>query len=244
MRELLRPIGIALILACGLFASAVPVPTTAGASVIAPAFDAANFAGGPIDNPWFPLTPGTTLVYKGIKDGKRATDVVHVTGRTKTIQGVACVAVEDELVFAGGWIGEKTTDWYAQDLSGTVWYFGERTAEYDRQGNVVSTEGTWLSGVDGAKAGIFMPADPQVGYTARQEYYPGHAEDHFRITSMDASVSVPYGSFQHAMRTREWTPLEPGVRDAKFYVKGIGEVLEEAVRGPLEVFRLVQVIHD
>jgi hypothetical protein len=208
----------------------------------AAAFDPHNFA-GPVDNPWFPLEPGTTLVYRGTKDGKRATDIFRITHRTKTILGVKCVVVEDTLTLNGR-VEEHTLDWYAQDLDGNVWYLGERTATYDRKGNVVDTEGTWQAGVDGAAAGIFMPADPHVGDTFRQEYYPGHAEDHFRIIDMDASVSVPYASFDHAMRTREWTPLEPDVRDAKFYIHGIGEVKEVSVRGPYEALHLVQIIKD
>jgi hypothetical protein len=196
-----------------------------------------------VDNPWFPLKPGTMFVYQGSKDGKKATDVVEVTDRTKVISGVRCVAVKDTLVLNGR-VGEATTDWYAQDRQGNVWYFGERTAEYDRRGKVTSREGTWMDGVNGAEAGIYMFGDPRVGRSARQEYYPGHAEDHFTVLTHSASVTVPYGSFTHALKTREWTPLEPGVRDAKFYVKGLGEVKEVTVKGPLEVLKLVQVIRS
>ncbi len=196
-----------------------------------------------VDNPWFPLKPGTIFVYRGSKDGKRATDIVEVTDRTKVISGVRCVAVDDTLVLNGK-VGEHTVDWYAQDRAGNVWYFGERTAEYDDRGKVTSREGTWMDGVNGARAGIYMFGDPRVGRSARQEYYPGHAEDHFTVLTHSASVTVPYGTFHHALRTKEWTPLEPGVRDAKFYVHGLGEVKEVTVKGPLEVLRLVQVIRD
>jgi len=214
----------------------------AGPSVAAsPTFDPSNFSGHAIDNPWFPLKPGTTLVYKGVKDGKQGTDIFHVTKRTRLVDGVVATVVEDTTTLNGR-LSEHTLDWYAQDDDGNVWYVGERTAEYDRSGRVVSREGSWEAGVDGAQPGIFMPADPHVGDTFRQEFYPGHAEDHFAITNMNATTMTPYGTFDHAMRTREWTPLEPGTRDAKFYVKGIGEVAEIAVIGPKEAFRLVQVI--
>ncbi len=211
------------------------------ASSSPPIFDPSNFGGGPVDNVWFPLTPGTTLVYRGTKDGRKGTDIFHVTRRTRMIQGVQCVVVEDTLVLDSR-MAEQTLDWYAQDLDGNVWYMGERTATYDRRGNVIDTEGSWEAGVDGAEPGIFMPADPQIGDSFRQEYYPGHAEDHFKVTNLDASVMVPYSSFDHAMRTTEWTPLEPGVRDGKFYVQGIGEVREVTVRGPFEELVLEQVI--
>jgi hypothetical protein len=206
-----------------------------------PVFDPHNFSGHPIDNVWFPLTPGTRLIYKGDDQGARGTDEFHITQRTRTILGVSCVVIDDSVI-DNGLLVEHTLDFYAQDDDGNVWYMGEKTAEYDSSGHVVSREGSWQAGVNGARAGVFMPADPHVGDSYEQEFYAGHAEDHFTITNMDASVSTPYGDFNHAMRTKEWTPLEPGIRDAKFYVRGIGEVLEKTVVGPTETFKLVQII--
>jgi hypothetical protein len=183
-----------------------------------------------VDNPWFPLRPGTTYFYRGIKDGKPSRDVFAVTARTKTIQGVACTVVSDRLYLRGR-LHERTEDWYAQDEAGNVWYFGEATAELGSHGGVVSTEGSWQSGVHGARAGIFMPAHPHTGQTGRQEYYKDHAEDHFRVLSLAAAVDAPAVSSRHPLLTREWTPLEPGVVDHKLYVKGIGTVLEQTVKG-------------
>ena len=200
---------------------------------------AAGF-GGPVDNPWFPLRPGTTYVYRGVKDGKASHDVVTVTSRTKTIQGVRCVVLDDRL-YLDGRLHERTTDWYAQDTAGAVWYFGEATAELDAAGHVTSREGSWQAGVDGARAGIYMPAHPRVGQTFRQEYYAGHAEDHFRVLSLTANVRVPYTTSSRALLTKEWTPLEPGVVDHKVYVRGVGMVKEEAVRGGDERAVLVSV---
>jgi hypothetical protein len=194
----------------------------------------------PIDNPWFPLVSGTTFVYRGVKDGKSARDVFTVTRGTKTIQGVRCTAVRDRLYLAGR-LEERTTDWYAQDLHGNVWYFGEATAELDRAGRVTSTEGSWQAGRDGAQAGIYMTARPMVGQSRRQEYYKGHADDHFSVLSVRASVSVPYVRSNRALLTKEWTPLEPGTLDHKYYVRGIGEVKELTVKGPSERAELVSV---
>jgi hypothetical protein len=191
-----------------------------------------------IDNPWFPLKPGTTYVYRGVKDGQPSRDVVTVTSKTKRVDGVPCVVVEDRL-YLNGRLHERTTDWYSQDKQGDVWYFGERTAELDRYGHVTSTEGSWQAGRAGAVAGIFMPARPRVGQSFRQEFYKGHAEDHFRVLSLDASVKVPYTSSRHALVSEEWTPLEPGVIDHKVYVRGIGTVLEQSVRGGTERAELV-----
>jgi hypothetical protein len=195
-----------------------------------------------VDNPWFPLKPGTTFVYRGSEDGEPTRDVVAVTRRTRVVGGVRCRIVHDR-VFVGGDLAERTSDYFAQDGRGTVWYFGEDTAELSRSGRVISTEGTWHTGVDGARAGVFMSAHPRVGERHRQEFLRGHAEDHFQVVSLDAHVAVPFGTFDHALRTREWTPLEPGVIDAKHYVRGIGEVAERTVRGGSEQLELVRVVH-
>ncbi|HEX4719237.1 MAG TPA: hypothetical protein VH300_11950, partial [Thermoleophilaceae bacterium] len=110
--------------------------------------------------------------------------------------------------------------------------------------HVKSRDGTWHAGVNGARGGLFMPAHPHVGETHRQEYLKGAAEDWFRVLDLNANVSVPYGSYTNALRTREWTPLEPGVVDNKYYVRDIGEVSEATVKGGNEKFRLVAVRHS
>jgi hypothetical protein len=191
-----------------------------------------------IDNPWLPFRPGTVWVYRGVKDGKASRDVVTVTRRTRTIDGVRCVAVDDRLYLRNA-LEERTTDFYAQDVRGNVWYFGEHTAELDAAGHVTSREGSWLAGVDGARAGIVMPARPRVGQSFRQEYYKGHAEDHFQVLSLSASVHVPYTSSRRALLTKEWTPLEPDVIDHKLYLRGIGMVEERTVKGGDERGELV-----
>ncbi len=197
----------------------------------------ADFVAG-VTNPWFPLAPGAVAVYRGAKDGKAARDVVSVTRRRKTIQGIACTVVSDRL-YLDGRLAERTADWYAQDRAGNVWYFGEATAELDRSGRVTSTEGSWQAGVRGARAGIYMPARPKVGDSGLQEYSKGRAEDHFRVVSLDGDVTTPFVSSRHALVTEEWTPLEPGAIDRKYYVRGIGTVREEAVRGGDERLELV-----
>ena len=193
-----------------------------------------------VTNPWFPLKPGAVYVYRGVKDGHAARDVVTVAHATKTIDGVRCAVVYDRL-YLDGRLEERTTDWYAQDANGTVWYFGEATAELDAKGRVTTREGSWQSGRDGARAGIFMPAHPRVGQTGRQEYLKGRAEDHFQVLSLRAIVRTPYLSSRAALLTKEWTPLEPGVLDRKLYVRGVGDVLEQTVRGGDERLELVSV---
>jgi hypothetical protein len=191
-----------------------------------------------VDNRWFPLRPGATYVYRGVKDGLPSRDVFTVTAAKKAIQGVGCTVVQDRLYLRGR-LRERTEDWYAQDTAGNVWYFGEATAELSTNGKVTSTEGSWQAGVNGARAGVFMPAHPHPGQAGRQESYPGHAEDRFRVLSRTASVDTPAARSHHALLIREWTPLEPGVVDHKLYVRGVGNVLEQTVKGGDERNELV-----
>ena len=169
-----------------------------------------------IDNEYFPLKPGTTFLYEGGTEHSE----MSVTSDTKMVMGVECVVV-DHREWEGEKLIERTYDWFAQDNKGTVWYFGEDTKEYEN-GKVVSTKGSWEAGVDGAKAGIIMPADPKVGHSYHQEYYPGEAMDMARVLGLEASVTVPYGSFDEVLETKEWTPLQPGFSEKKYYVRGVG----------------------
>jgi hypothetical protein len=193
-----------------------------------------------IDNPWFPLKPGSTWRYRGEKDGKTTTELMTATNRTKRIQAADATVVTDRL-YSHGHVIEDTLDYYAQDSRGNVWYMGEATRELDAHGKTTSTEGSWQTGVNGAKPGIFMPPAPAVGQSFRQEYLKGQAEDHFAVAALGVPVKVPGARSSDAMRTREWTPLEPGVIDHKLYVRGIGTALEQTVKGGDERNTLVSV---
>jgi hypothetical protein len=185
--------------------------------------DAADFT-TMIDNPYWPMGPGSNWVYRETdgKGGVQRVDVT-VTGRTKVIDGVEAVVVHD-LVTEQGEKVEDTLDWYAQDEDGNVWYLGEDTTEYEN-GEPVSKEGSWEHGVDGAQAGIIVPAKPEQGLEYREEYYAGQAEDVAEVLSLDGRAQVPFGSFSGALITRNFTPLEPNVAELKFYARGIGPVL-------------------
>jgi hypothetical protein len=192
-----------------------------------------------IDNPYLPLKPGTTFLYRGTKDGEAAKNTIDVTRQTKTILGVRAIVVIDK-AFVAGRAEEKTFDWYAQDNRGNVWYLGEDS--FDRKnGKWVRNDGSWEAGVDGAKAGIVMESHPQVGDTYRQEYYPGHAEDVARVLSTHESVTVPYGSFRNVLETRDWSLLEPGVVEHKYFARRVGEVRSSMVKGGSEEMWLVSV---
>ncbi len=190
-----------------------------------------------ITNPYLPYRPGTVYVYTGVKDGVTQRDLVTVTHRTKTILGVKCTVITD-VATHDSTVLERTTDWYAQDRQGNVWYFGESTQAYSN--GQVDTSGSWQAGVHGAQQGIVMNAQPEVGDTHRQEYWPGQAEDQYWLVDLKQAVTVPVGSYANAVLTFEWTRLEPGVIDKKYYVPGIGVVKEQAAAGPVEVANLVQ----
>jgi hypothetical protein len=189
-----------------------------------------------IDNPYLPLAPGSRWVYHDRLTGERT--VVRVTNETKRIANGVTARVIRDTVRKKGRVVEDTSDWYAQDERGSVWYMGEDTKEY-AHGKVSSTEGSWEAGVDGARAGIAMPGHPRVGRQYRQEYYAGQAEDMARVLSVDDQVEVPAGHYKRALLTREWTPLEPDVLEYKLYARGVGVVLETTVSGGAERNELV-----
>ena len=204
--------------------------------------DPANFT-TKVDNPWFPLKPGTTYVYEGTDDkGKPTRDVVQVTNQTHVVDGVRCVVVSDR-VYSAGHLSERTHDYYAQDKQGTVWYLGEDTAELNSKGRVTTTEGTWHSGVSGGRGGIFMPADPRPGERHRQEYLKNHAEDVFQVVRLNVPIRTPYRSFAKTILTKESTRLEPGVVGGKWYAKGVGQVAERTLKGDKENLVLISVKH-
>jgi hypothetical protein len=200
-----------------------------------------------IDNPWLPLPPGMVLTYHGIKDGHQAVDVLTVTHQTEVMKGICATVIHDRLYEWTGhgakrrkYLAERTTDWYAQDKQGNVWYLGENTATLAPTGHVISTEGTWRVGVNGARAGISMP-HPRTGASGYQEFYPGHAEDHYQVLRLNARVSTPAASSRNALLIKETTALEPGVVDHKYYIRGIGDVIERTIKGGNEHFTLVSI---
>lgn len=177
-----------------------------------------------IDNPLFPLQPGTTFIYEGQTAEGFEHDVIFVTHRKRVILGVPCTEVRDS-VYLDGELAEDTLDWFAQDKEGNVWYFGENTHELD--GRLITTiDGTFEAGENGAKPGIIMEASPHVGDFYRQEFDLANAEDFAKVTGVNVSVTVPYGSFTKCVKTDETTPLEPDLLESKIYCRGAGNVLE------------------
>jgi hypothetical protein len=184
-----------------------------------------------ITNPYWPMRPGSRWVYRETDSkGTRQRVVVKVTNRTKQIANGVTARVVRDVVTEDRQLVEVTDDWYAQDRAGNVWYLGEATTEYEN-GKPKTTEGSFEAGVDGAQAGIIMPARPRPGLRYRQEYYKGHAEDKAKVVSLREQAEVPFGHFRPVLMTRDVNPLSPKVLEFKFFARSVGPVLAISVSG-------------
>jgi len=217
--------------------------SVASATPDLPDFGAATFvSGATIDNPYFPLTPGTIYTYYGEKeeDGEIEVELneVYVTFNTREVFGVTSRVVRDR-EWVNGVLAEDTFDWYAQDTGGNVWYMGEFTTafEYDDEGHLLGSdhEGSWEAGVDGALPGYLMKGVPAVGDSYYQEYYVGEAEDEAEIVSLNASASIGLGDFSELLQTFETTALEPDALEYKYYHPGLGLILIEELDEKYEI---------
>ena len=184
-----------------------------------------------IDNPYWPIKPGTRWTYREIdEEGRKVKVVVIVTRMTKKIANGITARVVRDTVSADGALIEDTFDWYAQDSEGNIWYMGEDTAEFEN-GKIKTRKGSFEAGVDGALPGIAMPADPQPGLAYRQEYYKGEAEDNGEVLSTEEMAEVPFGRFDGVLLTKDTITIEPDVLEYKLYAKGVGPVLVFGVSG-------------
>ncbi|GAB3256052.1 hypothetical protein [Nocardioides dilutus] len=193
-----------------------------------------------IDNPYWPMAPGTTWRYVEREAGEKQTVTVKVSRRTKVIEGVRARVVHDVVRDADGVILENTWDWFAQDSDGNIWYLGEFTQEYE-DGVPVNSEGSFQHGQEGAQAGVVVPADPRPGCAYREEFLAGEAEDRARILSTTETIQTRFGLRHRVLQTANTTPLEPDILENKFYVRGLGPVLELSVSPDLGSAVLVKV---
>jgi hypothetical protein len=178
-----------------------------------------------LTNTYFPYEEGKKYVYEGqTEDGLEHIESVRLS-ETKVVMGITCVVINVK-EWIDGKLVEDTDDWYAQDDDGNVWYFGEAVDNYNDQGAIANHDGAWEAGVDGAKPGIIMLANPQPGESYRQEYYFNEAEDEAEVVELGLSVTVPFSTFNNVLKTREWTELEPDVSENKFYAPGTGLIKE------------------
>jgi hypothetical protein len=205
-----------------------------------PDLDSASFSNPLIiNNDYWPLVPGATFVYEPVPNEENVVNTITVTNRRKKItledgRKIVCRVVYDTETVEGN-LTEETYDWYAQDDDGNVWYFGEDTIEYlyDEDWKLIgsSTEGSWEAGVDGALPGYLILAEPRPGVCYQQEYYEGEAEDTAKVLRLYAKVTLENGeSYENCLETKEWTNLDPGVVEHKYYAPGVGLVLIDELK--------------
>ncbi len=188
-------------------------------------------------NPYVPLTQGNRWVYEGTfeEDGEMVTEtiVIDVLPETKLIDGITCVVVRD-VVYVDDELVEDTDDWFAQDVDGNVWYCGEEVKDYEYTDGdqpsvpeLVSDDGSFKAGRDGDKAGIQIPATPELGALFRQEVSISNAEDVIEVISVSASETSPAATCDgNCLVTRDFSPLDPGVEENKYYLPGVGRIVE------------------
>jgi hypothetical protein len=229
----------AVLAAAATAVAALLTTSAASAPHVAPGNPDPGLFEQPGTNAFFPLTPGLVTRLRGTDEGFHYRETVTITARHRTIVGVVTTVVRDVVRRADGTLAEKTHDWYATDHEGNVWYFGEATATYDEDGVLEDRAGSWEAGIDGAVAGVIMPADPRPSTAAYMEFAKGEAEDQAWVVQRLPSVLTPGGRQEHIVRTLEWSRLEPGVVSMKFYARGLGIVLEKDLAGGDERFWLV-----
>lgn len=239
MRKRIAAAGAALVIGSAVVAAALAgtggLPQGSERVVL----DPADFS-TTIDNPYWPMKPGTRWVYRETDpEGGELRVVVRVTNQVKRIANGVLARVVRDTVTEDGTLVEDTWDWYAQDRAGNIWYLGEYTKEYEN-GKLVGTAGSFEAGVDGAQAGIAMPARPRAGMKYRQEYYAGEAEDRAEVFSLGEQVEVPTGHFRDVVMTRDLNPLKPKILEYKFFARGVGPVLVLGVSGGSDREELVR----
>jgi hypothetical protein len=221
---------VAVLMWCGTAQAAVPNSHGLPEGSEPFELDPANFTVD-IDNPYWPMEPGTRWTYRETDaEGAVLKVVVTVTSETKEIANGITARVVRDTVTEDGNVVEDTFDWYAQDADGNIWYLGEDTAEFEN-GKISSRGGSFEAGVDGALAGVALPVNPVDGMRYRQEYYDGEAEDQGEVITNGEQVEVKAGHYDDVVMTKDTNPLEPKVLEFKFYARGVGPVLALSVSG-------------
>jgi hypothetical protein len=201
----------------------------------APTLNPADFS-TTIDNPLFPLSPGSVRVFEGeeVEDGETVrVRIEHkILDETVVIGGVEALVLEDR-EYQNGELVEVALDYFAQHRDGSVWYLGEHVDDYEN-GEVTGHSGQWLSGEGDNRAGIIMPADPVVGQQYNQENAPGVAEDQGKVIAVDQEVTVPAGTFTGCLKTEDSSPLDD-VTEFKYYCPDVGLVREEPPEGGVDL---------
>jgi hypothetical protein len=200
-----------------------------------------------VDNQWFPLTPGTQFFYRGStleeKERVRHRVVFTVTDLTKVIDGVRTIVIWDR-DFSQGELVETELAMFAQDTAGNVWHFGQYPEEYEN-GKFDKAPG-WVAGFEGARAGIAMKAEPQLGGPSYSQGYapaPLNWDDRARVYQVDQRTCVPFACYEGVLVNEEFEPAKPGAFQLKYYAPGVGNV-RVGWRGPNDKDHEVLVLYD
>ena len=198
-------------------------------------FNPGNFSNSTLlTNNYFPYRIGRKYIFEGeTPDGLERTEIQRIDA-VKVVNGIN-VAVIRDIVWVDDILEEDTRDWFAQDDDGNVWYMGEEVDNYNPDGTIHDHEGAWEAGVNGAIAGIIMLADPEPGDSYQQEFTEGTAEDEAKVVALGLTVQVPFNTYFNCLKTKEWTDLEKGSIDYKFYAPGMGLVKEQKRNASLEL---------
>jgi len=213
-------------------------------------FDPSHFGRSTIiDNEWLPLQPGTQWVYEGTttEDGETFAHRIEftITDLTKEIEGVRTV-VAWVVDYSDGEVVEKEIAFYAQDDDGNVWYLGEYPEEYE--GGEFVKAPTWIAGLEDARAGIKMWAEPQPGTPSYFQGWGPTVEwtDFAQIDQMGQETCVPVDCYEDVLVIAESSLDEQGAFQLKYYARGVGEVRvgwrgDDASQEELELVEYVQL---
>lgn len=168
----------------------------------------------------FILEPGHTLV---LEDKKGVHLAITVLNETENVGGVTTRVVEERQTEQGALVEVSRNYFAICGENKSVFYFGEAVDNY-KDGKIVNHDGSWRHGINGATAGLMMPALPSLGSRYYQEVAPKVAMDRAEITATDTRLKTPHSTLTHVLETRESTPMEPGVSELKAYAPGIGLV--------------------
>lgn len=184
------------------------------------------------ENRYWNLTPGRFVVLGSLEPDSTEFVVITTLRETELVDGVEARVIE-EREYENGQLAEISRNFFAAaEETGDVYYFGE-DVDYYENGEVIGHEGEWRAGVDGARAGLYMPSDPKVGMRYYMEYAPGNAMDRAEIYEVDATINAPAGTFENCLIVTESSPLEPDDNSYKRYAPGVGMIFDD----DLEIFK-------
>jgi hypothetical protein len=236
----------------GVLINAVAAEAAAGQSTANPCenFDPGKFDHPTrIDNPWFPLKPGTQLVYEGAteEDGETIPHrvVFTVTDLTKVVEGVRSVVVWDR-DYSDGTLEETEIALFAQDNDGTVWHLGQYPEVWE-EGKLIEAP-AWIAGIQDARAGISLKAEPKLD---SPDYCQGWGPavgwtDRARVAQMGQKTCVRSGCYEDVMVTEETSREEKNAFQLKYYARGVGNVRvgwkgADATKETLELVKVVKL---